>query len=72
MAGNEIQIGKHRFCATPYGNAFNSEVIFSEVTSVAKLTAIQLGFFDSIHLDSKSRYLRFFFKRGAQASGSVK
>lgn len=59
MVGNEIEIGKHRFCATPHGDAFSSKIIFSEVTSGARLTAIDLDFFDSIVLDSKEDYLKF-------------
>lgn len=59
IVGNEIEIGKHRFCATPHGDAFSSTIIFSEVTSGARLTAIELDFFDAIVLDSKEDYLRF-------------
>lgn len=59
MSGNEIEIGNHRFCATPHGDAFSSTIIFSEVTSGARLTAIELDFFDAFVLDSKEDYLQF-------------
>lgn len=59
MVGNEITIGKHSFCATPNGNALSSTIIFSEVTSGARVRAIQLVFFDAIVLDSKEDYLQF-------------
>lgn len=59
MAGHEITIGKHRFCATPNGDALQNVIIISEVTSGAKLTAIKLDFFDLIVMDDKSKYMEF-------------
>lgn len=63
MVGNEINIGKHRFCATPCGDAFSSVIIFSEVTSGAKLTEVELDFFDVMILDDKPKYLQFIEKQ---------
>lgn len=59
MIGNEITIGKHRFCATPYSENLSSIIIFSEVTSGAKLTEVNLDFFDVMILDKKPKYLQF-------------
>lgn len=62
IVGNEITIGKHSFCATPYtpNDDFSDvRIIFSEVTSGAKLTETKLNLFDVMILDDKQKYLQF-------------
>lgn len=59
MAGNEITIGKHSFCATPYADKLESFILFSEVSSGSRVKRVRVGILDMIALDTKKKYLDF-------------
>lgn len=72
IVGLGFAIGKHSFCATPYGDEFGCTIIFSEVTSGARVKIVKLEFFDLIILDEKSKFIELIRTEAGKIANALK
>lgn len=72
IVGLGFTIGKHSFCATPYGDEFSCTIIFSEVTSGARVKVLKLDFFDLIVLDEKSKFIELIRSEAGKIANVLK
>lgn len=72
IVGLGFTIGKHSFCATPYGDEFSCTIIFSEVTSGARVRIVELDFFDLIILDEKSKFIELIKSEAGKIANALK